>query len=133
VLADALQQVNITHHLVRLRSDGKTKAFALGHFLENGASRSKFPFGRLVRICRGTDGDVLAPNRFGGKVAVRERTYVLLDINFRLEFIARNVHEFVCVASVAIMAAKFTAAIRVHREPKWNFIGVAVVQNRSNG
>ncbi len=132
-LRDPLQQVDVAHHLIRLRGDRKAQPFALGHLFEDRARRAEFALRRLVRIGRRADRDMLAPDLFGREVARRQRPGIFLDVDFRFEIAAVELHVLVRVAGVAVLAAEFAAAIRVHGPPERYPFRVAFVQDRFDG
>ncbi len=133
VLGNASQQVHVAQHLVGFRGDRDAQSFALGHLLKDRARGAEFALGRLVRIGGGSDGDVLALNLFHAQVAAGERAGILLDVNFLLEVGAVQLHVFVRVTRVAILAAEFAAAIGIHRPGKRHASRVAMIQDRSHG
>src|SRR5262249_24899577 len=62
-------------------------------------------------------------------VAGQQRGGILLDENLALEGAAIDFHVFVGIASVAIFAAKFAAAVGIDGPFKGNAIGVAAVED----
>ena len=106
------------------------RPFARGHLFQNRARGAEFAFGRLVRVGGGPDGDMLALHFFHAQVASGERSGILLDVNFLLKIVRVQLHVLVRVARVAILAAEFTAAIRVHRPGKRHAGRFAMVQDR---
>ncbi len=130
---DAPQQVQIAHYLIRFRGDGYAQPASRGHLLENRAGGAEFTFGRLVRIGSRADGDVLALNFFHGQVAPGQRSGVFLDVDLPLEIGGVQLHVFVCIPRVAVVAAKFAATVGVHCPGKRHVLGIAVVQDRARG
>ncbi len=81
----------------------------------------------------GADGDVFAPDFLAREVALGERAGILLHVNLGFEIAAVEIHVFVRVARVAILAAELAAPVGVYSPGEWNAIGIAVVQDRADG
>ena len=67
------------------------------------------------------------------EVALRKRPGILLHIDLRFEFAAIQLHIFVRIARIAVLAAEFAPAVRVHRPAERHPLRIALVQDRPNG
>jgi len=92
----------------------------------------EFAFGRLVGIGGRADGDVLARDVLLGQIAASQPASVLFDVNLALEIRAIQFHKFMRVAGVAVDAAEFAAAIRIHGPAEGHAFGIATIQNRAH-
>ena len=108
-----LQQVDVARHQVGLGGDGEPPPAPRRKDFENGTRAPESPFGRLIGIGRGADGDGFGRVELA-QLLPQDRRQIALGVDLILE--ERGVlhsHELVGVAGVAIFAAEFAAAIRI--------------------
>ena len=65
------------------------------------------------------------------QVARRQRAGVLLHEDLALEICPVQIHVFVRIARVAVLAAKFASAIGIDRPAEGHALGIAAVQDRA--
>src|SRR6185437_383752 len=98
-----------------------------------GVRRLEFSLGGLIRIGCRADSNVLSPDLLVFEVACHQCAGIALDVNLPLEIATIELHIFVRISRITIVAAEFAAAVRVHRPGKGHARRIATVQNRPNG
>src|SRR5215470_2413409 len=98
-------------------------------FLQDAAGDAKLPLRGLIGIGSRTDRDRLPPAHLL-ELLPQEPRRMLLDVDpaFEVERIAQ-LHEFMCIARVTILAAELAAAIRIDHPDEGHACGRAPRQD----
>src|SRR5260370_1741070 len=107
------QKVHIAENDIGLGNNAECESAMERELFEDAARDFVAALGGLVRVGRGAQGNAF-PRLDTSEVAAQQLRCVLLYVDLLLELPAvAQLHEFVGIARVAILAAKFAAAVRI--------------------